>query len=162
MYEPGVQGTSLSIVINRHTGDQGVHYLTQIQIALRAKTLDWHPGRNTDHHRELKPTTRPERMKSQADPDPPAPRTCLTSACRCRSCTHCSRCLRCCSATTSSSCCFSCRNSSRSWTRVAMSTSRSQRSSTPANRQAFSTDLRVFRRTNSPAPLLYAHFTSSF
>lgn len=57
--------------------------------------------------------------------------TCLTSACRCLSWTHCSRCLRCCSAAKSSSCCFSWRNSSKSWTRVAMSTSRSHSSSTP-------------------------------
>lgn len=57
--------------------------------------------------------------------------TCLTSACRCLSWTHCSRCLRCCSAARSNSCCFSWRNSSRSWTRVAMSTSLSHNSSTP-------------------------------
>lgn len=73
-------------------------------------------------------------------------RTCLTSACRCRSCTHCSRCLRCCSAATSSSCCFSWRNSSRSWTRVAMSTSLSQSSSTPGISQLFINDLQVFQR----------------
>lgn len=59
--------------------------------------------------------------------------TCFTSACRWRSCTHCSRCFRCCSAAKSSSCCFSWRNSSKSWTRVAMSTSLSQSSSTPAD-----------------------------
>ena len=60
--------------------------------------------------------------------------TCLTSACRCLSWTHCSRCLRCCSAAKSSSCCFSWRNSSKSWTLVAMSTSRSHSSSTPGGR----------------------------
>lgn len=58
--------------------------------------------------------------------------TCLTSACRCLNWTHCSKCLLCCSAARSNSCCFSWRNSSRSWTRVAMSTSRSHNSSTPA------------------------------
>lgn len=59
-------------------------------------------------------------------------RTCLTSACKCLNWTHCSRCLLCCSAARSNSCCFSWRNSSRSWTRVAMSTSLSHNSSTPA------------------------------
>jgi len=59
-------------------------------------------------------------------------RTCLTSACRCLTWTHCSKCLLCCSAARSNSCCFSWRNSSRSWTRVDMSTSLSHNSSTPA------------------------------
>lgn len=64
-------------------------------------------------------------------------RTCLTSACRCLNWTHCSKCLLCWSAAKSSSCCFSWRNSSRSWTRVAMSTSLSHSSSTPAKTKRY-------------------------
>lgn len=80
--------------------------------------------------------------------------TCLTSACRCRSCTHCSRCLRCCSAARSSSCCFSCRNSSRSCTRVAMSTSRSHSSSTPVISPLLINDQQVFQRQIAPFHIL--------
>ncbi len=58
--------------------------------------------------------------------------TCLTSACRWRSCTHCSRRFCVCSALTSSSCCFSLRNSNSSWTWVARSTSFSPVNSIPA------------------------------
>ena len=58
--------------------------------------------------------------------------TCLTSACRCRSCRHCSNLLWVWSALSSSSCCFSWRNSSSSWTCVARSMSFSQISSMPA------------------------------
>lgn len=57
--------------------------------------------------------------------------TCLTSAWRCRSCRHCSNLLWVWSALSSSSCCFSWRNSSSSWTCVARSMSFSQISSMP-------------------------------
>lgn len=57
--------------------------------------------------------------------------TCLTSAWRCRSWRHCSRRLWVCSALSSSSCCFSWRNSSSSCTWAARSMSFSQINSIP-------------------------------